>query len=236
MILSSHQASFFPWIGYWAKLAQSDLHVVSGYVEFNSRNYQNRVELFGSLRTLPTLKPSQARPYINEVQYDTVVFSKMLMGLRQELLGKKCKNHEAVEKLLDAASTWNNGHLIDVNLAVMDAGREVLGIPTEWRQDGHDCGRQTKTTRLVERTNMATYASQNDVLIYLAGSGQRVYLQPAELPSNVEVVYQVLPPNLPSCSILELLYRMDMAEIMQLIAQIKETTGVENSSDLASLR
>lgn len=235
MILSSHQSSFFPWIGYWAKISQSDVHVVSGHVEFNPRNYQNRVEIYGSLRTLPVLKNHTPRPYINEVRYDVATLDKMLEGLRKELLGKKCKNPEAVRNLLDAAYRFNNGWLIDVNLSVLDEGRRLFGIETQWRQDGFDCGRLTKTARLVERTNMKTFAVTKAPLTYLAGSGQRAYLNPSELPEGVSVVYQDLPEGLPSCSILELLHRLDKNEIVQLFAQIGDATGVEVRCDLSTL-
>jgi len=224
MILSSHQSSFFPWIGYWAKIEQSDEHVVSRNVEFNPRNYQNRVEVYGSLRTLPVLKPDVNRPYICEVKYDRANAKKLIEGLKKELLGKKCKNPEAVEALLMAAYAWNTGRLLDLNMGVLEAGRRLFDIRTMIGRDLQDGAFLTKTGRLIARLDLRAYVGP---VTYLAGSGQRAYLDEKELPDNVSVVYQVLPKGLPSCSILELLHRMEMSEIVQIIAQIKETTGAD---------
>lgn len=42
MIVAAHQPAFLPWIGYMAKIAESDLFVVMDDLQYEAQNFQNR--------------------------------------------------------------------------------------------------------------------------------------------------------------------------------------------------
>lgn len=45
MILTAHQPCYFPWLGFWAKLASADRFVIFDNVQFERHGYSNRVQI-----------------------------------------------------------------------------------------------------------------------------------------------------------------------------------------------
>ncbi len=45
MILGAHQPNFLPWIGFFYKIAQSDIFVLADNVQFSTQNYINRTRI-----------------------------------------------------------------------------------------------------------------------------------------------------------------------------------------------
>ena len=45
MIVAAHQPNYFPWLGYFAKIAQADLFVFLDDVQFSKNGYCNRVQV-----------------------------------------------------------------------------------------------------------------------------------------------------------------------------------------------
>ena len=70
MNLSAHQPNFFPWLGYFIKVAVSDFHIILDDVEFSKNNWINRniIDTGGeSYLTLPVNKSDTSKP-INQVR------------------------------------------------------------------------------------------------------------------------------------------------------------------------
>lgn len=44
-VLTAHQPCYFPWLGFWAKLASADRFVIFDNVQFERRGYSNRVQI-----------------------------------------------------------------------------------------------------------------------------------------------------------------------------------------------
>ena len=70
MNLSAHQPNFFPWLGYFVKVAISDIHVILDDVEFSKNNWINRNIIDtgkNSYLTIPVNKSDTNKP-INQVR------------------------------------------------------------------------------------------------------------------------------------------------------------------------
>lgn len=77
-ILSAHQSSFLPWMGYWEKVFVSDVHVILDDVQFVKNNWINRVQLLRNdgvpwWFTVPVDKHS-SKARINEITYNIFSF------------------------------------------------------------------------------------------------------------------------------------------------------------------
>lgn len=60
MIVAIHQPNYLPWLGYFQKIAQSDIFVFLDDVQFTKGGYTNRVHIAESLT--PGWLPIPARP------------------------------------------------------------------------------------------------------------------------------------------------------------------------------
>jgi hypothetical protein len=66
MILSAHQANFFPYEGVLEKIRRSDIFVALGYVQFTRGNYHNRFEHYSRWYTMSvnqSLEPLVTKMY-----------------------------------------------------------------------------------------------------------------------------------------------------------------------------
>jgi hypothetical protein len=70
MIVAIHQPTFFPWLGYFDRMAAADLFVILDHVQFERRNYQNRtlIRLEDESRwlTVPVVQLSQKEKIIDK--------------------------------------------------------------------------------------------------------------------------------------------------------------------------
>lgn len=72
MICAVHQPNFFPWLGYFAKIAKADVFVFQDVVLWSKRSYSNRVKLL--LNGEPTwvtgnVRRKESNMYINEMEF-----------------------------------------------------------------------------------------------------------------------------------------------------------------------
>jgi hypothetical protein len=69
-IVAIHQPTFFPWLGYFDRMANSDLFVIMDHVQFERRNYQNRtlIRLEDEARwlTVPVVQLSQKEKIVDK--------------------------------------------------------------------------------------------------------------------------------------------------------------------------
>lgn len=71
MIVSIHQPNFLPWLGYLHRMMQADLFIVLDHVQFERRNYQNRMRIRLDDRahwlTVPVRQQSQQERIIDKI-------------------------------------------------------------------------------------------------------------------------------------------------------------------------
>ena len=205
MRICSHQPSFFPWIGYWNKVARSDLLIVSAGVKMDYGGYQNRVQMNGTWWTAPVRKGSKHLP-IKDVRFDPEGWEKALHTARQALGGKRRRNGALVLEILDdtVARLGTSDFLLDLNMAAFDAVSVALGLSVRVVVDeiepDPDAG---KTERLL--TRVMRHAQPGDT--YLAGAGLLDYLSPAHWHCRLKLEVQGRPDD-----------AVDSGTVLQLIA------------------
>lgn len=206
MIVSSHQPSLFPWVGYWNKVLLSDAHILSAGVQFDYGGYQNRVQVLDSWLTLPVPKAERGKP-LCQVQFDTTVLSRVFKTLREGLGGRKWpyrdRIHHVVD-LLEEAGWDDHRYLSGFNLAAARIVSVMLGWHGRFLYDVWEDTAPTKTERLVDRVRRSV---RSDNIEYLAGGGAVSYLEPALLPPGFSVSVQVPKEGICSNSVLQLIAR-----------------------------
>jgi WbqC-like protein family len=205
VIVCSHQPSFFPWVGYWNKVAHCDEIIMSCAVKLDYGGYQNRVPFNGAWLTVPVVGESKHR-LLRDVRFHPAGLEKVERTIRQQLGSKKWPGAGAVNAILDKtlADLGVSTFLVDLNLAAFFAVRDHFGLATKARidQPGPD-ERLSKCGRLVERVRRLTPAAT----VYLAGSGFPAYFEPSVWPAGLELRVQILPEGLYSGTVLQLIAR-----------------------------
>lgn len=192
--VSSHQPSLWPWAGYWAKVLQSDLHIMTCGVQFDYGGYQNRVPLNGAWLTLPVQKPAPGTP-IKDVRFLPEAVPKLRTTVLQALAGKRwpVEGRGAIQWIVSETfdhmgpTPW----LLELNMRAYTAVATVLGVQHLTCTRVHDFERpdpdQSKTERLVARIRRHTLVER---LSYLAGGGARGYLERAAWPGDWSLRFQ----------------------------------------------
>lgn len=90
-LIAGHQPNFFPWFGYFEKMAKCELFVYSDDVQFPKQCYVNRVTLpinrVPAYLTLPVVKGGDEQIALKRFQKDPVVLDKLLKTIRINLGG-----------------------------------------------------------------------------------------------------------------------------------------------------
>lgn len=207
MKVCSHQPSFFPWAGYWNKVANSDLVILSAGVKFNYANYQNRVLLNGSWWTIPVRKGAKDQA-ICEVRFDQTGARKAFKTGRQALCGKRNRNAELAATILAEAEAAvdRSDFLLDLNVAAHEAVIRALGLATRTVVDTTaPIDDFSKTRRLVDRIRR----NAPGCTTYLSGEGSVDYIAPSEWPTDIALVVQSPNGVVDSGTALQLIARED---------------------------
>jgi hypothetical protein len=203
MLISSHQPSFFPWAGYWNKVANSDLVIISAGVKLDYGGYQNRVGMAGTWWTIPVRKGAKDLP-IKDVRFDRAALPRVMKTGLQAFGGKRWRNAELVRAILadTEAELGSSDLLLDLNMAAFSAVAAALGIRVSVHVDLNEPPAQlSKTERLVSR--LAPHAERGDV--YLSGNGSLDYLDEAQWPDWLGLMAQHRMNNVDSGTVLQLI-------------------------------
>ena len=205
MIVCSHQPSFFPWTGYWNKVAHCDRIIMSCAIKFDYGGYQNRVPFNGSWLTVPVESESKHR-LIRDVRFFPEGLAKTVKTIRQQLGAKRWPGRDKINALLDQTLTDTGGStfLVDLNVAGFSAVAGALGIDPLFTVDLQEPDeRLSKCERLLERVRRLT----PDATVYLAGAGFPTYYDPRAWPPQIDLRVQILPEGLYSGTVLQLIAR-----------------------------
>lgn len=231
LMIAGHQPNFFPWFGYFEKMAKCDLFVFSDDVQFPKQCYVNRVTLpinrVPAYLTLPVLKGGDEQIAIKRFQKDPAVLEKLLKTIRVNLGG--LPHFGDLAGILDrfACAFRDETSIGALNIRVLKDIASALDIDTPVRI-GVELGLQAwhRNERLIRRCHILG-ANR-----YLCGHGSDDYQDDAMMRAagiepvriSYDIGLRVLGEDLPH-SILLAIARSGTARLAEALQGARATQG-----------
>ena len=132
MIVSIHQPNYFPWLGYFYKVALSDKFIFLDDVQFTKGDYINRVKIYSpqceeQWLTIPLNVKLGSN--INEIQINNKWKIKHLRSIKQ--IYRKCNYFNEIYKDLEHIFEKNHNTISNLNIALIEYILKEFKIPTE---------------------------------------------------------------------------------------------------------
>lgn len=223
-IVTIHQPNFFPWLGYFDKIYNSDVFIFLDHVQFPQKGscWGNRVKFIIADEekwfTAPIIRNKSLCLY-NEITFDDgqpwrVKFLKTL-----ESNYRKCPQYNAVHEIVKKSVQSNQSTLDLFNQVFILRVLEYIDLEHARIIKSSDLGIQTSSTQLLIDLVKAVHGQA-----YLAGGGAKGYQQDALFEQNgLELIYQnfkhpeynqVNSANfIPGLSIIDLLMNCEKEEV-----------------------
>jgi hypothetical protein len=170
MVITIHQPNFFPYMGIFQKIQESDIFVILKHCQFEKNNYQNRFSKNDKWHTMSVnkgLEPIVNKKYINYISD----WNKIKINLYK---------HKEILSLFDEFITDN---LSDTNTNIIIKIMSILDIKTKIVYD-YDTN-LNGTNRLVD------LCIQYNADTYLSGISGRNYLELDKFKkNNIQVLFQ----------------------------------------------
>ena len=166
VLVAIHQPDFLPYSGFWFKMAEADRFVLAMHDQFQKHGYQRRVRMRATwvshqLVGKPALCP------ISEVVVQTGWQGRLVDAIRgRYATARYWRDRGAV--LCDAITACQGDSLVEVNVALIEVIRPMLGIATPMVVTAPPLGQGVD--RLVEVVSAVGGTS------YLSGAGGRAYM------------------------------------------------------------
>lgn len=189
MILSVHQPQYIPWLGFFAKIAASDMFVFLDQVQYKAREYQNRNKIRtrdGSLwLTVPVLSKGVREQRIGDVRIDnTIDWQKKHWNTLLRAYAKAAFFKQYAD-FFEQVYTRPWEKLIDLNIHIIKYILDVLTIQTPLYYESALPVSSTKTDRIIDICR----ACKAD--IYLSGMGGKDYLEEDKFHNHtIRLIYQ----------------------------------------------
>jgi len=194
MIFASHQPNFFPYMGYFYKIAKSDIFILSDDVKFSNKktgdmhNYNYIKGPHGKQKiTLPVTYGPNALIKDVHIFYDQKQIQKMLTGIEQYY--GKTPYFETVFPDIQQIFRTSFEFMECFNAYAIKVLCERFGIETNVHYAPGFLAKLRKNVRIIE---MCKYF---DADTYLCGSGATAYIDPVEFErANVKLMYSDYTP------------------------------------------
>tara|TARA_B100000925_G_C21827027_1_gene395461 strand:+ start:18 stop:731 length:714 start_codon:yes stop_codon:yes gene_type:complete len=189
MNLSAHQPNFFPWLGYFVKVAISDIHVILDDVEFSKNNWINRNIIDtgkDSYLTIPVKKSDSNKP-INQVRLgEEYKFSinKIIKTLDHQY--KKSDSLTFIKNLLTESKDKNFIFLSELNVFYLTNIFKFFEISTSiYKKSELNLGIGLNASIL-----LTELCNKYDCSNYISGIGSKSYIDESKFTSRkISVTY-----------------------------------------------
>lgn len=191
-IVASHQPHFFPWLGYFDKMAKADIFLINDLAQLEKKSPMIRNKILdenGLERIINVIIDKTGYMEKQNRDIDLIDWKET----RKSLLGKikGCYNHAPyfaeiwpyMIEVLDRSYS----KLIDLDVGTIEIGRRLLGIDTPIIFQSTLTFKEGSTTS--EKLAEKLYAVNTD--IYLSGNGGKKYMDINDFSARaIEVVFQ----------------------------------------------
>jgi len=191
-MVAIHQPTFFPWLGYFDKIAQADMFVLMDNVQFPKKGggWINRVQLAVSGQaawvTMPVVRSFHGTRLIREMQIDnSTPWREKLLRTVKASYGR-APFFEQVFPLFEDMVNNPTDKLADYNKAAILAITAAVGLNTSKLIDASTLDAEgTATDLLISMTHAV------DGTAYLCGGGADGYQEDNKFAAaNIELIYQ----------------------------------------------
>ena len=188
MIVTISQPRYLPWLGYFHRVAVSDLFIYLDTVQHEPRGWEkrNKVKTDRGWTWLTVPVKARYRALIPEVTIDNDQIWQKKHWRTIETYYKSTpyfkQYHECIRTIYDR--TWNK--LTDLNLASTKILCECLGLQNKRFARASELNAKGKSTEL-----LVNLCKEVNATVYLSGSQGRNYLKEEEFQkSNIQLAYQ----------------------------------------------
>jgi len=198
-LVAIHQPNFFPWLGYFAKIARADVFVLLDDVQFPKKGgtWINRVRLLvneePSWVTVPVVRKYHGVREIREMRIDEQTpWRRKVMGTVQASYGGAPHGDEVMPQLSELIENPTD-ELAEYNRAAITKLTEALGIETEMVLSSSLGVSSQATQRLIELVQAVGGTA------YLSGGGAEGYQEDERFAeAGIDLVEQGFePPSYP---------------------------------------
>ncbi len=187
--MSVHQAQYIPWLGYFNKIAKSDIFVVLDNVQYKKREYQNRNRIRTKQGwlwlTVPVITKEKFFQKINEVEIDNTADWKEKHFETIKVNYSHAKFYKDYIGFFENCFQKDWQKLQDLNMEIINFALQVLDIKTPLKLESELQIEGTSTQRIV---NICKKLSANT---YLSGSGGKDYMNESLFQNeNIGLEYQ----------------------------------------------
>jgi hypothetical protein len=191
-IVAIHQPNFFPWLGYFNKLARADVFLVMDNVQLSKKGgtWSNRVRLLlngqAAWTTMPIVRSYSGPRDIKDIKIDQSKIWQAKLLKTIEANYRRAPFFEVVFPLISSLLNNPTDCLTTYNLSAITALSTTLGLDT---------------SKLVIGSTLAVHESGTDLLIsmvkavdgtaYLCGGGAEGYQEDDKFGrQGIELIYQ----------------------------------------------
>jgi WbqC-like protein family len=234
MILSVHQPNFIPWIGYFHKIAHSDIFILLDQVQYprgKSVANRNKIKTINGVVELvvPISKP---KGYDGKINYNelSIADPNWHVKILKTIYYSYAKTPYFKEVYLWIEHLFQMTNFCEMNIRFIEELIQKLGLKTIIkRQSEFHLDPQLKNNDLI-----LSLCKLNHATVYLSGIGAKAYNDPELYNANlIELSYtDFTHPNYPQqfgdfeshLSILDALFHLGFAETSKLLIE-KSTTN-----------
>ncbi len=189
MILSAHQPQYIPWLGYFDKIARSDVFVFLDNVQYKPREYQNR----NKIRTkdgwlwlsVPVISKGKGRQKIGDVLIDNErPWRRQHLNSLYTWYGNAKYFSDYIGFFEDVYSKkWRS--LVELNVHIISLILEQLDIRTNVYFESRLEINTTKTERIID------ICKKLKADTYLSGQGGKEYMEEEKFSkAGIRLLYQ----------------------------------------------
>lgn len=198
MTISIHQPNFLPWVGFFSKLANSDVFVLFDDVQFprgKSFGYRTKIKTHNGEQWLSVpvkgrseMKPYKESPLNNEENWKPKLLKTVQFAYRSAPFFQACFN------LLETAVNKDHAYIFDLNAELIAAIIRHLELETKLVCSSEIC-RGNESLQGEEKILFVLQQLKADKYISGEGEGSKRYLNEANFEEkNIELIWQAFMP------------------------------------------
>jgi len=191
MIVSINQPAYLPWMGYFDRIKQSDLHIVLDHVQFEKNSFINRNQILGPNGPVWLTVPVSTKGKFGKLEIDQIEIAQTVPWAKKhwksiEMSYRKAPHFKKYEALLSSVYRKDWKLLNELNWELTQHFLAELGIHTEIVRSSQMGGFSHKKSNLV-----LEICERMDAKKYLSGALGRDYLNESDFEDKgISVEFQ----------------------------------------------